>query len=94
MIRLPKNDLEKKDILKKIASGFEESKEYSEQEVDEIIKSFEVDDFILFRRELINFGYMERDPYRSVYWLKKKELSEEELNKIESNFKAIEKEFC
>jgi len=91
MIILPKNDLAKQEILKKIVIRFSFNKKYSEEEVNEVIKSFDVDDFILFRRELINFGYLQRDPYKREYWLKKKKLSKEELGKINKNQMNIKK---
>lgn len=82
MITLPRDDLAKQKILTKIAQKFEKDKEYDESEVNEIIKSFEVDDYVLFRRELVNFNYLGKDSYRGVYWVKKQELSKEELDKI------------
>ena len=82
MITLPRDDLEKQKILTKVAQKFEKEKEYDESEVNDIIKSFDVDDYVLFRRELVNFNYLGKDSYRGVYWVKKHELSKEELDKI------------
>lgn len=79
--RFPKSDLEKQIILKLIMRKFKENKIYKEQEVNEIIKEF-FGDFALIRRELINFGYMQRNPWKSEYKVIKKELSNEELEKI------------
>jgi hypothetical protein len=79
---LPRDDLKKQEVLSKIAEKFEFDKIYNEQEVNEIIKSFNVEDHVLFRRELVNFNYFGRDPYKATYWLKKKSLNEEELEKI------------
>lgn len=89
MITLPKDDLEKQKILTKIAQKFEKEKEYDEQEVNKIIKSLDVDDYVLFRRELVNFNYLGKDSYRSIYWVKKYELSKEELQKISKNQSKI-----
>ena len=91
MISLPRNDLEKQEILQKIATKFEGSKEYSEEEVNQIIQSFEVDDYVLFRRELVNFNYLGKDSYKGIYFLKKKLLSKEDLSKIGANQKGMEK---
>ncbi len=91
MIILPRNDLKKQEILSKITKRFVKDKEYSEQEVNEIIKSFDVEDYVLFRRELVNFNYLGKDSYKSIYWLKKDTLSEEELEKIRKNQKKMEK---
>ena len=82
MIILPRDDVKKQEILSQIAAKFDDEKIYAEQEVNDLIKSFDVEDHVLFRRELINFGYLGRDPYKAEYWLKKKVLSENELNKI------------
>ena len=91
MISLPKDDLEKQEILKRIVAKFEKEKKYSEEEVNEIIKSFNVDDHVIFRRELVNFNYLGKDSYKGKYWLKKKELSKTELDKIKVNQEKIKK---
>jgi hypothetical protein len=86
--RFPRDDLEKQIILKKIMEKFEENKKYMESEVNEIIKEY-YEDFSTIRRELINFGYMQRNVYTSEYWVLKKELTEEELDKIGSRQKHL-----
>ena len=91
MIILPKDDLKKQEVLEPIAAKFEKDKIYNEQEANEIIKSFDVEDYVLFRRELINFGYLQRDPYKGIYWLIKKKLSEDELKKIGNRQNKIRK---
>lgn len=89
MITLPKDDLEKQEILSKIAKKFEKNKEYNEMEVINIIKSFDVDDYVLFRRELVNFNYLGKDSYKGIYWVKKHELTYEEIQKIKLNQEQI-----
>lgn len=89
MLKLPRDDSEKQEILSKIAKKFEKDVNYSEQEVNEIIKSFEVDDVVLFRRELVNFNYLGKDSYKNIYWLKKNELSREDLDKIKDLKKRL-----
>ena len=91
MITLPRNDLKKQEILQKIAKKFEKDKKYLEQEVNEIIKSFNVDDYVLFRRELVNFNYLGKDSYKGIYRLKTKKLNHDQLNKIKGNMNRIEK---
>lgn len=61
MITLPSDDLQKQHILQKIAKKFKKGKDYPEQEVNKIINSFDVDDYTLIRRELVNFNYLGRD---------------------------------
>ena len=91
MITLPRDDLEKQEVLSKIAKKFSKDKEYDETEVNEIVKSFDVDDYPLFRRELVNFNYLGKDSYKGIYWLKKTALSKEELEKISKNQGKISK---
>jgi len=91
MIILPRDDLKKQEILQKIVKTFEKDKQYPEKEVNEIIKSFDVDDHVLFRRELVNFNYLGKDSYKGMYWLKTKTPSKDQLNKIKSNMNRIKK---
>ena len=91
MLTLPRDDLKKQEILTKIVVKFEKEKKYNETEVNEVIKSFDVDDHVLIRRELINFGYMQRDPYKGIYWVITYELTREQLQKIEERSKKIKK---
>jgi len=91
-ISLPRSDIEKQKILSQIASKFEKGREYSESEVNKIIKDFDVDDYVLIRRELVNFNYLGKNSYKSIYWLKTKELSNKEIDKIEKTQNEIKKE--
>ena len=79
----PRNDALKQIILKNIMKNFELNKIYTEQEVNEIIKIF-FKDYSLIRRELVNFGYMQRDPFKQKYSVIKKKLSKEDYLKISS----------
>ncbi len=91
MITLPRDDLKKQEILQKIVEKFEKDKKYSEQEVNGIIKSFDVDDYTLIRRELVNFNYLGKDSYKGIYWLKTKILNQDQLDKIKGNMNRIKK---
>jgi hypothetical protein len=75
---IPKNDLEKQAILIRLIREFEDQRIYSEQEVNEILKKH-FDDYALLRREMINFGYMQRNPKRAEYWVAKRELTKEDI---------------
>ncbi|MFH1648966.1 MAG: DUF2087 domain-containing protein [Candidatus Woesearchaeota archaeon] len=85
MDRLPSDDLEKQKFLEKVAISFKESQHYSEEEVNNMIKLVTKDDYVLVRRELVNFGYLGRDPYKGDYWLIKNKLTDEELQRIAKN---------
>ncbi len=76
---IPRNDFEKQALLIELLKNFEDKK-YLEPEVNEVIKRF-FDDYSSLRRELINFGYMQRDPYKGEYWVVKRELSKEDIRK-------------
>ncbi len=73
----PRNDFEKQAILLRLLKDFEDRK-YTEQEVNEIIKKY-FEDYTLLRRELINFGYMQRNSLTSEYWVVKRELTKEDI---------------
>jgi len=75
----PRNDFEKQAILLRLLKDFEDRK-YSEQEVNEAIKKY-FEDYTLLRRELINFGYMQRNPLTAEYWVVKRELTKEDIRK-------------
>ncbi|MBS3127864.1 DUF2087 domain-containing protein [Candidatus Woesearchaeota archaeon] len=92
MILLPKDDIAKQPILSQIAKKFSRGKIYEESEVNRIITSFDTEDHVLFRRELINFGYLQRDPYKGTYWLLKTELSQETLDAIGKRQKKTQKD--
>lgn len=89
MITLPRDDVEKQKILSKIAKTFEKGTQYTEDEVNAIINSFDADDYVIFRRELVNFRYLGKDSYKGTYWLIKSELSEEELEKIKARQQGL-----
>lgn len=56
-------------VLREIAKRFEAGKMYTEKEVNEILKNVN-DDFVTLRRYLIEYGFMDRKPDGSCYWLK------------------------
>ena len=76
----PKNDFQKQVILLRLLNDFEDNRIYLETEVNEkIAKYFE--DYTFLRRELINFGYMQRNPSTAEYWVVKRTFSQEDIDK-------------
>ncbi|MFM2023462.1 MAG: hypothetical protein RIR89_854 [Actinomycetota bacterium] len=64
--RLP-SKLSKKDQLSlELLEAFEFGVEYSEPQLNEILKAY-LDDFALVRRTLVQMGHLQRDPYGRVY---------------------------
>ena len=55
-------------ILAKISEQFKHGKQYTEKEVNQILKPI-YDDFISIRRYLIMYGFMERTDDGKSYWL-------------------------
>ena len=68
LIRFPRKEKKKVVVLTKIAEEFELGKQYTEKEVNEIIKPFYFD-FVTLRRYLIEYGFMEREKDGSAYWV-------------------------
>lgn len=69
MKTFPAKEKYKLVILRELASDFEKNRKYDEKEVNEIIKN-RYPDFVTIRRYLIEYGFMERKPDGSEYWLK------------------------
>lgn len=65
----PSKEKRKIIILQHITKRFEINKKYTEQEINEILKTVH-SDFVTLRRYLIEYGFMERTKDGSEYWLK------------------------
>jgi len=74
----PKNDFEKQAVLLMILKDFSDDV-YEEAAVNVIIHKYYSDD-ALIRRELINFGYMLRDPRKGRYWVVKRVLTDSDID--------------
>lgn len=57
-------------VLREITKRFDLERIYTEKEVNEILKSA-YDDYATLRRYLIDYGFLDRKPDGSQYWLKK-----------------------
>lgn len=55
-------------VLREIATRFEPGQTYTESEVNEILKGA-YDDYVTVRRFLIEYGFINREPDGSKYWL-------------------------
>ncbi|MHB9094836.1 MAG: DUF2087 domain-containing protein [Eubacteriales bacterium] len=56
-------------ILRHLVKYFDANKTYTEKEVNAILKQF-YDDYVLLRRYLIEYGFMDRTQDGSSYWVK------------------------
>lgn len=55
-----------------LAGKFEPGKQYTEREINEILKPIHPD-YARLRRELIDFKFLEREPGGGLYWLAQKQ---------------------
>ncbi|MFC5699690.1 DUF2087 domain-containing protein [Cohnella faecalis] len=56
-------------VLRQIADRFERGRIYTEKESNEVLKTA-YDDYVILRRYLIEYGFLDRKPDGSEYWLK------------------------
>ncbi len=66
---LPPKEKKRLIILRKIAELFDETRKYSESEVNEILIPI-YEDHVQIRRNMIEYGFMDRLPDGSAYWIK------------------------
>ena len=65
----PAKEKKKIVVLRKIAENFNHDRKYSETEVNGLLKRI-YDDYVTLRRELIEYGFMDRTTNGSSYWMK------------------------
>lgn len=56
-------------ILKQLIRRFDSQRQYSEKEVNEVLGSA-FHDYVTLRRNLIEYGFLDRLPDGSCYWVK------------------------
>jgi len=64
-------------VLREITKRFERERTYNEKEINEIIK-FAYHDFATLRRYLIEYGFLDRTPDGSQYWLRQDDITNKE----------------
>lgn len=65
----PSKERRKIIILKHIMKGFKSNQRYTEKEVNEILKQV-FQDYVMLRRYLVDYGFMERTEDGLTYWVK------------------------
>ncbi len=68
----PKQEKRRVAVLRHMAGDFEQGRIYSEKEVNQVIEA-RYADFVTMRRFLIEYGFMDRLPDGSEYWVKQTE---------------------
>ncbi|GFN29937.1 DUF2087 domain-containing protein [Paenibacillus xylaniclasticus] len=56
-------------LIRHMAGYFERNRRYSEAEVNERLKRFSEDDYVILRRYLIDYGFLDRKDDGSEYWV-------------------------
>lgn len=66
----PKKEKRKVVVLRQLIQSFDKQKQYTEKEVNEVLKE-RFHDYVTLRRYLIEYGFMDRYPDGSRYWVKR-----------------------
>ncbi|MBB6636963.1 DUF2087 domain-containing protein [Cohnella thailandensis] len=66
---IPRKEKRKLVVLRQLAKRFADNKKYTEKEVNALLKERHPD-FATLRRYLIEYGFMDREPNGSLYWIK------------------------
>ncbi|MCM1992101.1 DUF2087 domain-containing protein [Oceanirhabdus seepicola] len=75
----PRKRKKKIDVLGYLIEKFQENREYTEQEVNEVLGKYHTfNDVCFLRRELVDIGYLNRRRDGSMYWKRQKEIKHEE----------------
>ena len=69
LTQLPAKEKKKLIVIQELFVRFERGRDYTEREVNEVIKTF-YHDYATLRRYLIEYGYLERENDCSRYWVK------------------------
>ncbi|SKC83327.1 DUF2087 domain-containing protein [Maledivibacter halophilus] len=69
LISLPRKEKRKIIVLSHISKKFISNKKYTEKEVNNILKKIQ-DDYVVLRRYLIEYGFLNRTKDCSSYWVK------------------------
>ncbi|MGM0853504.1 MAG: DUF2087 domain-containing protein [Bacillota bacterium] len=70
LTKFPPKEKQRLVILREISNHLTKDTMYDEQELNQILKGF-YDDYVLIRRYLIEYGFLDRKSDGSKYWLKK-----------------------
>jgi hypothetical protein len=70
LLRFPKKEKRKIAVLRHLVKRFEAGNHYTEKEVNAVLKEAFAD-YVTIRRYLIEYGFMDREPDGSKYWVKR-----------------------
>ncbi|MEK5440543.1 MULTISPECIES: DUF2087 domain-containing protein [unclassified Fredinandcohnia] len=69
LLKFPPKEKQRLIVLREITKQFDSNITYTEREINQILKGL-YDDYVLIRRYLISYGFLERKKDGSQYWLK------------------------
>lgn len=83
-------------VLRELVKRFDPKKYYTEKEVNEILEET-YHDYVTLRRYLIEYGFLDRKPNGSQYWVKETEADKEDENmdrkiELKQAYKEMKKE--
>ncbi|WP_071392875.1 DUF2087 domain-containing protein [Bacillus tuaregi] len=70
LTKYPQKEKQRLIVLREIANHLKHDYEYSEQELNGLLKGY-YEDYVLIRRYLVDYGFLDRKPDGTSYWLKK-----------------------
>lgn len=65
----PRREKQRLAVIRELSRRFEPDRLYTEKEINEILRNA-YDDYVILRRYLIEYGFLDRKPDGSHYWLK------------------------
>jgi hypothetical protein len=69
LIKFPLKEKQRLIVLREVVKHFTPNKIYTEKEINEILTAV-YDDYVILRRYLIEYGFIDRKADGSQYWLK------------------------
>lgn len=70
LIKFPPKEKQRLIVLREITKRFESDAIYTEKEINQLLNEI-YDDYVMLRRYLIEYGFLDRKSDGSQYWLKK-----------------------
>jgi hypothetical protein len=70
LLKFPPKEKQRLVVLHEIAQQLKDGYLYDEREINEFLKRFH-EDYVMIRRYLIEYGFVDRKPDGSQYWVKK-----------------------
>ncbi|PAE37597.1 DUF2087 domain-containing protein [Bacillus sp. 7884-1] len=70
LTKFPQKEKQRLIVLREISNHLKMDYNYDEQELNQILKGF-YEDYVLIRRYLVEYGFLDRKSDGSSYWLKK-----------------------